>query len=153
MLRAEPTGWFAWNYKILRGDLCFARIDVDWARPRGEVTIDREVYEVAREGLMSGAFVMSRRGQVLASAIKPSVFQRRFEIDHDGSSYVLESRSSFLRKFVVLGADGREIGAVRPVRLLSRKAIVDMPPDMPLELQVFLTWLVLVMWKRQHEGG
>jgi hypothetical protein len=153
MMRAEPTSLFGWDYKVMRGNQCFARLDVAWFRERGEVTIDRCVYEVGREGLMSGAFTLSLGGETLASAIKPSVFTRLFEIEHDGRSYVLESASSFVRKFVLRDADGHEVGAVRPVHLVSRKAIVDLPPELPLEFQVFVTWLVIVMWKRQNEGS
>jgi hypothetical protein len=152
MLRAEPANWLTRDYKLLRGDLCFAQLGFAWHGTRGEVIVDREVFEVGREGFMSGQFTLSRRGKVHASATKPSALQRRFEVSHEGREYELEARSWFDRKFV-LRENGCEIGAIRTVQLLSRKAVIDLPPDMPVEVQVFVTWLVLFLWKRQNEGG
>ncbi len=101
MLRAEPVRLFSWDYKALRGDLCFASLDVSWFRERGELTIDHDVYDVGRERLFSGAFTLSLGGETLASARKPSAFERRFKTDHDGHAYVLESPSTFVRKMVL----------------------------------------------------
>ena len=152
MLRAEPVSWGSWSYRVLRGESCLARFDIGWFRERGEIVIDHVVHDVRRDGLVSGPFVMRRGRETIVSAIKPSMFERRFEIDCSGSDYAFTSASSFNRKFV-LREHGREIGAVRPVHFLSRKAIVDLPPEMPLDVQVFLTWIAIAMWKRQSEGS
>ncbi len=152
MLRAEPNRWGSWHYKVLRGDVCFAQFDFGWWRSRGEIVIDRAVYQIQREGFFTGDFVMRKGTETVVSATKPSFSQRRFWIVYDDVAYILASRSSFERKFI-LQADGIEVGAVRPNGLLSRTAIVDLPPDMPLDLQMFLTWLAVMMWKRQSEGS
>ena len=86
-------------------------------------------------------------GRTIASATKPSAFRRSFEVVFDQTDYKLETVSPFVRRFV-LRKDRRVVGSIHPVHLFSRKAIVELPEYLPLEVQLFIAWLVIMLWKR-----
>ena len=36
---------------------------------------------------------------------------------------------------------------------VTRRALVDLPPDLPLPVRVFVIWLTVILWKRQAEAA
>ncbi len=132
-----------------------ALLEADRMREAGRLILEEAVYPVYREGVFFGSFVLEHEdGAVLATAEKPSLFARRFEVEHDGSTYVLRTASRLRRRFVLIEGD-REIGAIRPAHLFSRSALADLPDDLPLAVRIFMIWLVLLLWKRDmgNAGG
>ena len=100
-----------------------------------------------REGLVSGEFLLDFQGSAIASADKPSAFKQRFTVSFDERTYTLEPTSVMGRTFALKEGDD-EVGHIRPFSLLSRKTKVDLPEAVPLPVQVFCLWLVLLLWKR-----
>lgn len=152
MLSAVPRSWWASDYNLLKDSTTVAVIDSSWWRETGELTIKDSTYRVYREGFMSGAFVLESGGSVLARAEKPSAFYRSFLVEHDGRKFTLEAESAFFRKFILSEA-GQQIGSVYPLHALTRKAVVDLPEELPLALRVFMFWLVAIQWKRDSDAA
>ena len=48
---------------------------------------------------------------------------------------------------------GDRVGSVAPTSALKRSARISLPGELSVPVQVFITWLVLVMWKRMEQGG
>jgi hypothetical protein len=124
-----------------------ALLDVATFREAARIEIDGEELGFEREGRRSGAFLLRRGDEVLARAVKPGVFKNRFELEAAGERYEVAKVSWWGREFEVL-AQGRRIGGIRPAGVFTRRARVELPPDWPLPLQVFVFWLVLVLWNR-----
>ena len=152
MLRAVPKGWFSWDFTIFDGERAIGTIDLAWVREAGELSLDGATYRVYREGLLGGAFILEKDGQVLARADKPSALTRSFTVEYNGTRYTLEAESALRQKFVLSRA-GREIGAVRPEHAFTYRAIIDLPEDMALPVKVFVTWLAVILWKRDAEAS
>lgn len=152
MLKAIPKSWLSWDYSIVDGSKQVADIDLAFFREKGKLTVEGEEYTVYRENLASGDFILDSGNGVLARAEKPSALFRRFTIDHQGRQYTLEAASALSRRFVLL--DGStEIGSITPAGLLTRKASVDLPKDLPLPIRIFIAWLTLIMWRRDSESS
>ena len=151
MLRAVPKNWFSWKFEIFDGKVCVANLDLAWFREKGELAIQGRTFEIGREGIMSGVFLLRGDGRTIASATKPSAFRRSFDVVFDQTGYKLETVSPFVRRFV-LWKDRRVVGSIHPVHLFSRKAIMELPEYLPLEVQVFIAWLVIMLWKRGATG-
>ncbi len=151
MLRAEPKSWLSWDYTVYDNGAPVADLDLAWVREAGEVIIEGVACTLYRESLLSGAFILEADGFPLARAEKPSALFRTFEIAYEGS-YTLQARSAFARTFVLCEGD-REIGSIYPDHLFSRKMTVDLPEALPLAVRVFITWLVILMWKRAAQSS
>ena len=152
MLRIVPKHWFSWGFAVRDGDRHVADIDMAWWRERGVLAVEDRPYEVYREGVMSGAFILASPEGILARAEKPSAFFRSFVVEHAGRAYTLQARSAFFRSFVLL--DGpTEVGTLTPDGPFTRRASADLPEDMPLPVRVFVLWLALLLWKRQSDSS
>jgi hypothetical protein len=44
--------------------------------------------------------------------------------------------------------NGQQIGTMSPVSMWGRTARADFPANIPRDVQVFLIWLVLILWCR-----
>jgi hypothetical protein len=153
MLRAYPQSWFSWKFRILNdSDRQIATIDIGWVRESGELKLGEKIYRLYREGLLGGAFILEYGGRELARAEKPSAFLRSFSVSYRGRQFTLQAASPVTREFRLIENNG-PIGTVRPENAFMRKAVIDLPGTIELPVQIFLAWLVLVLWKRNQESS
>ena len=152
MLRLVPQSWFSWNFDVLENDLPVAEIKVSPLRERGTLVVDGAAYEAYREGLASGEFILEQNGHPIARAQKPSAFFNSFHVEVPGKNYTLKKESMVGRPFVLLDND-EVAGSIRPEGVVTRKAAVDLPEDVPVPVKIFIVWLVLLMWKREANAA
>ena len=145
MLSAAPRGIFSWDFIISRDGTMIADIDMSWWGERAELKITGQTYAVYRESLLEGTFVLQSGEQVLARAQKG--FTRTFDVDVAGRHLELKAVSIWTREFGLFENDA-QIGRIEPAGWLGRKAIIELPEDIPLPVRVFLFWLVLILWRR-----
>ncbi len=147
MLSAVPKSWFSRDYEFIANGAVVAKIDLSIFRERGTLTIHGQDFEFGRESLWAGTFFLRRAGATVVTAKKPSVFRRELQVKFGGRAFSLVVASFFGRRFL-LREGGREVGSVAPAHMFTRKAIVDLPESLPLEVQVFMAWLVINIWQR-----
>jgi hypothetical protein len=152
LLKLIPKSWFSWTFTVLEESHVVADIDISWWREKGILTVAGTSYDVYREGLMSGDFILESAGSVLARAQKPSAFRRCFVIEHASRRYTLRAESAFKRSFVLL-LDDKEVGSITPEGCFTRRAIADLPQDMLLPMKIFTIWLAVILWKRESDAG
>ncbi|MGE5559120.1 MAG: hypothetical protein ACM3WV_11025 [Bacillota bacterium] len=153
MLNAIPKGWFSKDYRVMDGARQVAEIVMSWWREEGRLNIEGASYKAYREKLMSGAFLLETdNGLALARAEKPSAFFRRFLIEYDEREYVFQAKSVFSREFVLFDGPS-EIGRVAPEGLFTRRAVVNLPEELPLPVRIFILWLTIVLWERESNSG
>lgn len=146
-LQANPHSFFSWDFTVLRAGATIAEVDMAWVRERAEFEVADRTYHVHRESLTQGIFVLRSADQVLARARKVSPFSRAFEIEYQGRKLRLRAASVLRREFELLENDAR-IGRIGPTSWVGRKAVIDLPDEIPIPVQVFLFWLVAVLWRR-----
>jgi hypothetical protein len=149
MLEAKPVSLFSRDFDISTDGQKIALLDISFLREAGEVTIAGRPYKLYREGLWSGAFVLEGGERIIARAVKPSVFLSRFELEIDGHRYSLRRTSLFAKAFSVF-QDEAVVGSVRRAGLFTRRAIIDLPSEWPIPVQVFAFWLVSIIWRRHR---
>ncbi len=152
MLTAKPRHWFSWDYAVSRDSDHLADIDISWWREKGTLTIAGQPYSVYRERPMSGKFILESNGTIVASAEKPSSLKRRLLIEHAGTQYELKPRDMFTRTFE-LRAGSTVIGTLSPRNMFSRRMNVALPETLPLPVRMFVTWLTVILWKRDSEAA
>jgi hypothetical protein len=147
MLDATPRGLFSWGFTVRQDGDTIADIDPSWLGERAEIRAGGQTYAAYRESLLAGTFVLQSGGRALARARKASAFLRAFAIDLSGRPLELKATSVWRREFVLFEG-GVPVGRISPVGWFGRRAVIDLPPDVPLPAQLFLLWLVLVLWRR-----
>ena len=147
MLEATPLGIFSWAFAVRRDGETVAEIAPAWVGEQAEVTVAGEPYTLTRESVLEGTFAMRSGDRVVARARKPSAFARAVDVELAGRRFELRAVSVWRREFGLF--DGADlVGRIGPAAWLGRSAVIDLPDDVPPHAQVFLLWLVLVMWRR-----
>lgn len=146
MLKAVPIGWCSWSFRVEDESGPCAHIDMAWVRESAELDIDAVRYRVTKTAPFGGGFEMTQDGQVVASAGK-RMMVRTFDVQADERHFELSALSMFGRSFG-LYENGQLIGTMSPLSMWGRTAEVSFPDDVPRNVQVFLIWLVLILWRR-----
>jgi len=149
LMKLIPKSWRSWDFTAFDGSHAVADFDISSWREKAILTVQGDQYSVYREGMMTGDFILqSVAGQELARAEKPSAFRRCFVIRHAGSSYTL--RATSMRQLTLFDGS-REIGSISPDGFFTRRATVDLPDALPLPVRMFITWLAIILWKRDSD--
>jgi len=92
------------------------------------------------------SYRLFREGAHVASA-KRAVFLARYAIDSAGRVRTLRARGLTERKYVLLN-DKAEAGAIYPISFFNpyREIVIDLPNEIAIETQVFMTWIVVNSW-------
>jgi hypothetical protein len=152
MLHATPLSIFSCRYAVRRDGEVVAQIDPAWFSEAAEVIVAGEPCTLTRESLLDGTFAMRRGDQVVARARKPSAFASVFEVELPGHHFQLKAVSCWGREFRLFES-GFQVGRIAPARWWSGKASIDLPNDLPAHAQVFLFWLVLLLWWRSQAAA
>jgi hypothetical protein len=152
VLQLVPQGWLGWNFDVLDNGHKIAEIKTSTLPESGKLSIEGASYRAWREGMFSGDFFLGSEVQTIASAQKPSAFRSSFNITHFDKSYTLKKESLVGRSFILLEGD-REAGSIRPEGILTRKATVSLPEEIPRPVQLFVIWLAILLWRREANAG
>lgn len=145
---AVPKSVFSWGYDLSMGHTPLVSMDMSWLRERGALHREDTDYEIYRESLWMGDFVLSGGGGVMARAAKDSAFVRAFTVRVGDRAFRLSAAHPFTRRFV-LEEQGNAVGEVCPNTFFTRKCRAEFPEDVPIPVCVFLFWLVVLIWRRQ----
>jgi hypothetical protein len=153
MLTLIPKSWLSWDFRIEDDGREIAFIDRDWFRERATFAVDGAAYDVRRTSVVQGTFTLERGGVEIARAQKTSAFRRAFEIETaDHERYELRAASTFRREFQ-LTRGGVPVGSISPVSMFGRTATAHLPETVPRPVQLFMLFLVLVLWKRRSDAS
>lgn len=144
-MRASPQHPFSWTFDIaFDGDVATA-LELAWFGSRGAFELDGRRYDLVRAPNF-GEFQLVGHTGVVASAIKPSLFFRRYAVEYGRRRFTLAAAAPIARRFV-LTEDDRVVGEVAPEEIIVRRCRATWPEDVPLTVQVFLLWLVILQWR------
>jgi hypothetical protein len=121
-------------------------------KSRGTFTLEGDDFTIEPKGFFQSSAVLKKGTTIVAKAEKPSFLKRRFEITSAGHRLVLESQGWMGKHYnLLLGA--RKVGAIQRLGFAGRRYELDFPEDVPLVLQVFLTYLVAAQAKRENAAA
>jgi hypothetical protein len=142
-LIATAEGWLRPSYRVQRGSRTVATLKLPtlgWGG--GEITIEGKTLRVRRESFADARFTLMTDGGSEPYARPTKSLRPTFEVLHAGRSYTLRSDSWLHRCFAVVEA-GTHLGSIFLEGLLGRRLVASLPEGIPLEVQLFLIWLVL----------
>lgn len=148
-----PTSIFSTRCRLQQDNALVGELALSIWREKARLEVDEGTYELHREALLSGDFLLEKEGKVIARASKPSLLENRFEIDLPDRGLVLRKLSLWNWRYGLFDGDN-QIGSIYPQPgIFTRRTNIDVPPDFPLPTRVFLFWLSLIMWRRQSQAA
>jgi hypothetical protein len=149
VIEFAPKGLFKMReYTLSRGDVEIGRIDFGGIRQPASIVIGDATFLPVRDGVLRKTFHLDRNGARLASAAPAGATFRRFTVQAGARTYTL-AVSSWLGRAFALTDNGAPVGTIARTGFFTAKCRAELPDDLPLELQAFLIWLVLITWRRQ----
>jgi hypothetical protein len=147
MLRSIPTSWFSWDSRLVEDDVEVAFLDLSTIRDAASFELEGRRWEIRREGMLTGEWLLETGGQVMARATKTSAFRRSYEVVAENRRLDL-APTGFARRAYQLRHGDIVIGGMAPDGFFRRSADVAFPGDLHLATRIFLAFLVLVQWRR-----
>ena len=150
MLGAVPKSIFSWCFGVYDDEDLLVDIDMAWFREGGNFDHGDHRYTLRKAGMLSGEFSLEADGEVIAAATKRAMV-RYFSVRCGSGEYVLRAVSPFTRRFVV-ERNGIAVGGIGPEHPFTRRSNIDLPEEIDIAEEIFMFWLVILMWKRAAQS-
>ena len=151
MLVAKPKSIFTWGFDVFYGNAEIASIDTSWIREKGSFHFEGNNYQLVKAGAFSKEFSLLENGETIATATKTTLI-RSFEVNFGKETYILRAAHPITRKFVVELME-TTVGTISPEHPFTRRCQIELPESIPIPVQMFMFWLVLLMWRRASNAG
>ena len=148
MLEVIPDGIFSRDFSVYEKTMKVAAIHLKTfsMTSKGTLTIGNDMYRVFRNGWLSGnGILQSPTGKVLAIARKRGLFRASFLVDYTGETLLLKKMLFRFRENWVIQSGETLTGTITQHKLFSRRLYFETNMQIPLEIRVFLLWLVILM--------
>jgi hypothetical protein len=136
------------HYTLTRDGVEIGQIDCGGVRQSATLTVGGASYNPVSEGGLRTNFHLDAGGARIADVEPAGTFFRRFIVRAGSKIYALKVASWFGRSFVLTENDV-EVGRIARTGFFTARCKAELPDDLPLPLQAFLIWLVLITWRRQ----
>ncbi|MFZ4576166.1 MAG: hypothetical protein ACOYN0_17410 [Phycisphaerales bacterium] len=148
MIRCNPRGLCSWDF-LMDGDGGeHAELTFDWLGEGGTLDVNGTLLEVRKQGIFSGEWELSDRGERLAS-VRKWMLSWNFEITAPLGVYWLRRSSLFTRGMGLTG-EGTDC-VIEPEHAFTRRArITGEWANFPIV--AFAFWLTVLMWRRKSRN-
>jgi hypothetical protein len=140
------------SYDITDAGKFVASIDLSTWREKGEITTTEHTFQVVRNGFVKGEFQLKLGDDVVATALRKSVWKQHFTIDINGAKYELKASSFFKRTFELVH-EGDVIVRFQPKNWFSRSFSIETPETLLPTTLLFSCWLVVLFLQRQAQAA
>ena len=147
MLHARPKNFFSHAYRVFHGEKLVARVDVSHFSRRGALAVGNRELVLRKQGVLHPEYLMLLNEEAVAQARKESFLCDRVQLLLGGADCELRRKGLFGSCYLVWLGD-EQIGEIRRTNLFSRRAVIDLPEEWPLELRLFVFWIVVLFWRR-----
>ncbi|MGO9201971.1 MAG: hypothetical protein ACLQM8_15695 [Limisphaerales bacterium] len=172
MVEAVRENIFLFNYQVVSDNTNIGHIRLNWFAAKANLHINGKTYKVypkpgqgIRWGIMPlGIYLLESDGIVVAqyqstrhtgfiSLPGVSMVSVEGKLIYAGKELALKTQS-FRKGLFSVVQNSQEVGTLHVERaFLLRKLVADLPSNIPLEIQVFLLWVLLRSYKVAGEVG
>ncbi|ACK70960.1 conserved hypothetical protein [Gloeothece citriformis PCC 7424] len=147
MLKTIPKSLLTWNCDLKDNYYTVGNLEFSLFKKTGKIITPNFEYRIRYKGLLAPKFFLYNSDFRLGYAQQLNSLVRVFNLNYGQNKYQLKPASPLSKKFI-LQQKKRTIGEIYPKNLLARQAIIDLPTNLPLEFQGFVTWMVLWFWRQ-----
>ena len=152
-LRIVSEGWWKPKYRILSSGSTVGIISgACVADEEGAVEIGETLYDIYSKGWWRKEYAFRGKDFAVFAQETGSFFRTEITIEHEKRNYTL-TKKSFFKRDLVLEENDHVLGTLYDAGFLSSETIADLPKDIPIQVQVFIIWLALVLWDRRSGNG
>lgn len=152
MLEAISTNFFSTNFRLEQHNELVGELDPSAWRCNATLELAEGTYNLYREKLLGGDYLVEHNGTVVARASKLSKFRDKFAVQIGNRVVELRKVRWTSRNFGLFDGE-KQIGGIYPTRIFSKRANIDLPEEWPIANRVFMFWLAFLTWKRDNQAS
>ena len=152
MLEAIPTDILSKNFRLEQNDELVGELDPSIWRCKATLELEDGTYNLYREKLLAGDYLLEHNGTIVARAVKTNVFRDKFAVEIGNRLLEFRKLRWTSRKFGLFDGD-QQVGGIYPRGIFTKRARIDLPEEWPLANRVFMFWLAFLMWKRDSQAA
>ncbi len=89
-------------------------------------------------------FYIESDGDIIATAIRPDLFQEVVQIQIDDSEYTLKRKSQFSTNYLIF-KDNNQVGTIKVNSFVSRSFSIELPDKLTFPHQIFVFFVFLIV--------
>ena len=152
MLEAIPTNFLAKNFRLEQDNKLVGELDPSIWRCKATLELEEGTYNLYREKLLGGDYLLEHDGTIVTRAIKTNVFRNKYAIQIGNRVLEFKKVHWTSRKFGLFDGD-QQVGGIYPRGIFTKRAKIDLPQEWPLASRVFMFWLAFLIWKRDSQAA
>lgn len=142
MLKVRDGESIFGKYLVFENGVLLTEID------KQKFRLGKVLFVITTENFSKSRIHLLKDDQAVATALMPNLFLTQYWIEFNNEKYLLK-KNIFGKKFILLF--GKEkIGDVKPDGYGSTTAVIDAPFSIPLEVRIFISWIVKFTWLKQN---
>lgn len=146
---AVPENRSSWRFGIFEGSTEIGTLDLE--ADRDHIRLVSGAYGISHR-VPDHTFIVGDGESVYLEARQRGPLFPYVRVRGIGGAYVLKEVPMLSRRFLVYREEENEVvGKIRPRKVLSKQARLDLPAQMPLVERLFILWMVLLQWKRTYD--
>ena len=149
MIHANPMGLCSWDFS-LNGEGLQGETRINFFTENGSIHLNGDAYEVRKQGLLSGKWVLEQHGKTLVTAHKENPFTRTIGFTAPGGAHRL-SAQSMVGRTMVLTSPGSSVH-IAPEHPFTRRATLSAAGQDP-RVTVFAFWVTILLWRRADNNN
>jgi hypothetical protein len=107
--------------------------------------VGEKTFKITREGFFGPKYHLWH-GEDLVVSVEQTPCFNRYSVAYAQQVWTLKAIGLMARKFGLYQGD-KQVGSILPTHLNPyREILIDLPVELPLEVQTFLLWVVLWNW-------
>ena len=143
----KPLGIFSWSFELSDGQHR-ANLKLNHFSENGSLVMNGTEYEILKQGMFSGRWLLMHQEQLLYQAHKPSAFSRKFELSGDTQATL---KPAGLGRMRTLRGPNVDL-TISPHHPFTRRTTIHGQSDDFLQAS-FAFWLTILTWKRQRNSS
>ncbi len=148
MFEARSRGWFICEYDIVGTN--FQSVELgkvnDYWLETYYLRVDSRRFKLSRKSPFNNEFTMYEDGELVAKADKKGIMSNSFDFELSGTHYSLIKQIRLMPHFELF-KDGKQPSKSTIIQngFFSSTLIVDLPDEISIEHQFFITWLAIIL--------
>jgi hypothetical protein len=113
--------------------------------------VGEKTFKITRKGFVGPTYQLWLGEDLVVSLAQTPCFNR-YSLAYSEQVWTLKAIGIMARKFGLYEGD-KQVGSILPTHLNPyREILIDLPVELPLEVQAFLLWVVLWNWSANNSS-
>jgi hypothetical protein len=148
MLFVSPKGLLGSRFELSSdGVRTIGLIELLLAKTYSRITIGTQVYRASFHGTLEKRYVLKTISEEVYAAAAAPLLAGRFDLHFKDRLYSLRADSGIRNPSYILLDGEKHIGSIRTEGFFRRRFLLDCPDKLPLAIQAFLVWMVIMALK------